>query len=137
VHSFVFWCGTVNYNRRSLRDDNKKAGNCKSRSLRDDNKETGNCKSRSLRDDNKETGNCKSRSLRDDNKETGKGKGRTLREPVLRTAPGLGSGGEFYFSFGFEAEPWTMRSLSTLKAPGAELACIPAMEESIWLRTTP
>jgi len=42
-----------------------------------------------------------------------------------------------YFDAGLEAEPWTIRSLSTLKAPGAELACMPAMAESVELLTTP
>ena len=42
-----------------------------------------------------------------------------------------------YFAAGFDAEPWTMRSLSTLKTPGAELACMPAMDLSISLLTTP
>jgi hypothetical protein len=98
------WEG-VEYNRRSFRDDNKKAGNCYGK--------------------DESNGKCKCNG----NEVAGAG---------LRDGSRIGkSGGEFYFSFGLEAEPWTMRSLSTLKAPGAELACIPAMEESIWLRTTP
>ncbi len=42
-----------------------------------------------------------------------------------------------YLDAGLAAAPCTMRSLSTLKAPGAELACIPAMAESVSLLTTP
>ena len=42
-----------------------------------------------------------------------------------------------YFAAGFEASPWTMRSLSTLKTPGVELACMPAMALSLSLLTTP
>lgn len=34
-------------------------------------------------------------------------------------------------------EPGTTRSLSTLKTPGAELACMPAMALSVSLLTTP
>ncbi len=44
---------------------------------------------------------------------------------------------DYCADLGLDAEPWTMRSLSTLKAPGAELACMPAMAESISFRTTP
>jgi hypothetical protein len=43
----------------------------------------------------------------------------------------------FAADLGLDAEPWTMRSLSTLNAPGAEFACIPAMAESLSLMTTP
>lgn len=34
-------------------------------------------------------------------------------------------------------EPWTMSWLSTLKAPGAELAWTPAISESVLLSTMP
>jgi hypothetical protein len=43
----------------------------------------------------------------------------------------------FAADLGLDAEPCTMRSLSTLNAPGAELACIPAMAESVSFKTTP
>ena len=42
-----------------------------------------------------------------------------------------------YFGPVLVVEPWTTRLLSTLKAPGAELACMPAMAASPELRTTP
>jgi hypothetical protein len=42
-----------------------------------------------------------------------------------------------YFAAGLEAAPWTRRSFSMLKAPGAELACMPAMALSVSLLTTP
>lgn len=42
-----------------------------------------------------------------------------------------------YLDAGLEAAPWTIRSLSTLKVPGVELACMPAIVLSPSLLTTP